>query len=752
MNPFFRPLIRFFALVIVCLSGLLALAGCSGGGGSSRPSTQGTTSTYLRFAYVANSGDDTLTAYTIDDATGRLRANGYVMTGNAPQAATVAPGGHYVYTANSGADSISAFGIDANGRLTELSGSPFATSGTEPVAITIDHAGNFLYAVNANSHSSPGSVSVFSIDNTTGNLAAVTGSPYTVGGIPTSIALDKTGKYAYVLNSGPGTVSEFSIANGQLTELTGSPYSPPSVMSYAFQTITMATPGNFLYVATRGAPNTVDTLRIDATTGALTDIDSVPTAATSLTPGIAVDPLGRYVYVTDADTHSVYGFGINATTGKLAAMSGPFPSDTNVSSPAGIRVDPTRHHVYVTDTFTNNVVVYDIDAGNGALTLASRMRSRIAPLGIAFTTGTAPVTYTPKFAYVTDSGDDNVSAYRLSAATGALTAVSSSPFTAGTRPYGVAIDPANRYVYVANNGSNNISAYGIDTTSGALNALGSSPFAENSGESEPYSTVVDPSGRFLYVSNYGSGNMAVFSIDATTGALAETAKSPFSSGVSGGVGTIAVDPTGQFLYALEPVSNTVKIFDIDATSGDLTLLTGPYTVFGPTASDIAIDPGGQFLCASVLGGTNGVVTYPLKTDGTWYSTFSNLLTIDPTSMHLSAIPHFIAFDPGGAHLFTANFDNTQPVGSTNSVTSFDIDAATGVFTTVAGSPFQASGWLSDDLVVDPSGKFLYVTNYNSENLSGFSIAPASGVPTALSGFPVATGTFPFAIAISSSIK
>jgi hypothetical protein len=42
------------------------------------------------------------------------------------------------------------------------------------------------------------------------------------------------------------------------------------------------------------------------------------------------------------------------------------------------------------------------------------------------------------FAYVTNQGDNTVSAYMINASSGALTAVSGSPFTAGSSPWAVA--------------------------------------------------------------------------------------------------------------------------------------------------------------------------------------------------------------------------------------------------------------------------------------------------------------------------
>ncbi len=49
-----------------------------------------------------------------------------------------------------------------------------------------------------------------------------------------------------------------------------------------------------------------------------------------------------------------------------------------------------------------------------------------------------------------------------------------------------------------NGGSNDVSAYAVDPASGALTPIAGSPFAAGNG---PDSIAVDPTGRFAYVSN-----------------------------------------------------------------------------------------------------------------------------------------------------------------------------------------------------------------------------------------------------------
>jgi 6-phosphogluconolactonase len=108
----------------------------------------------------------------------------------------------------------------------------------------------------------------------------------------------------------------------------------------------------------------------------------------------------------------------------------------------------------------------------------------------------------------------NVSAYTIDSSTGALTAVSGSPFPAGTYPFSVGVAPLGKFVYVANDFSNNISAYTINMSTGALTAVSGSPFPGAGTNTTPVSVAVDPSGKFAYVVNEGSGNVSAYAIDS----------------------------------------------------------------------------------------------------------------------------------------------------------------------------------------------------------------------------------------------
>ena len=180
---------------------------------------------------------------------------------------------------------------------------------------------------------------------------------------------------------------------------------------------------------------------------------------------------------------------------------------------------------YVANSGSNNVFGYMIST-NGALTTI---------IGSPFSGVTAPsavtVSANATFVYVTNQGGANsVSAFTVNSTTAELTLVANSPFAAGINPSAVTVSPNGNFLYVANGGSNNVSAFTIDGATGAL----TSPATIAAGTS-PSGVSIDPNGLFLYVTNSGSNNVSAYTITAGTGALTPVSGAlgnPFSAGAT----------------------------------------------------------------------------------------------------------------------------------------------------------------------------------------------------------------------------
>jgi DNA-binding beta-propeller fold protein YncE len=105
-----------------------------------------------------------------------------------------------------------------------------------------------------------------------------------------------------------------------------------------------------------------------------------------------------------------------------------------------------------------------------------------------------------------------------------------SNFTVGFVPRGLAIDPTGRFLYVANYGDGTVSALTIGA-GGALAAAPGSPYSTGSGAaSKPLGASVDPTGNYLYVSNNTDNTASGWKINTITGALTPVPGSPYATG------------------------------------------------------------------------------------------------------------------------------------------------------------------------------------------------------------------------------
>jgi 6-phosphogluconolactonase len=202
--------------------------------------------------------------------------------GNGPSLSVTSP---YLYAAESSGligatGGVSAFSIDQmTGVLTEVAGSPFSTGsyGT-PGRIVIDPYG-FLYVTLTNPPNGQDYIAGFAIDNSTGALAPVPGSPFAVNPLVfSSIVLDLSGHYLFAGAPLTQTIQEFQVntSTGALMSMAGT--SAP--IFGPFQVV-----GDYLYVpnntnvGSSGASPAIAAFSIDGNTGALTQVPGSPFAA-----------------------------------------------------------------------------------------------------------------------------------------------------------------------------------------------------------------------------------------------------------------------------------------------------------------------------------------------------------------------------------------------------------------------------------------------------------------------------------------
>ena len=137
------------------------------------------------------------------------------------------PGHLYVSNAHGGAanGSVSAFNVTPGGSLSSIGSSPYPDGQTAPCWVEISHDGNYLFTVNT------GSTTISSYNLLAdGSLSYSSTAAFKSGiGIrPFDARLDPNGTMLYVVDAAIAKVSAFAVAGGTLTELNQSPFALPT--------------------------------------------------------------------------------------------------------------------------------------------------------------------------------------------------------------------------------------------------------------------------------------------------------------------------------------------------------------------------------------------------------------------------------------------------------------------------------------------------------------------------------------------
>jgi len=306
-------------------------------------------------------------------------------------------------------------------------------------------------------------IAAFREDPNSGILTALSGSPFTLGNGPQSIAVHPSGKFLYAVNVGNGGVSEddvslYTIASdGALTEVT-----PRMNVGTVPKVIAMDTAGSFLYVANAGS-NNVSVFSIDSSSGALTEVSGSPFPVGLSPLDMKLDPAGAVLYITGSP-NILASYTLNAGALTLADRSSPGNAPGN--GPNSIAISPTGTFLYTANNIDSTISIFTIDS-SGMFTETPNL--------FAEATGYNPLALlvhpTGNYLFVANAGPSNIAVYAIDSTTGALTVITDSPFGSEAQPSFLAIDPSGKYLLVGGQSSSGIQSFGVDLGSGSLNTI-----------------------------------------------------------------------------------------------------------------------------------------------------------------------------------------------------------------------------------------------------------------------------------------
>jgi 6-phosphogluconolactonase (cycloisomerase 2 family) len=337
---------------------------------------------------------------------------------------------------------IAGFKIDNyTGNLTNIVGSPFASGGTAPVSIVVRPGGRYIYVVNKGAGTAPGKIAEFSVGGD--GILTFQQAFASQGSSPVWASVDSSGGYLYVLDQvSPdgvnGDITVFSIANdtGRLALVPNNAVKNVNGTQLTYfpvgpKPIMMRTSGACLFTLNSG-DNTIFPYSTNSGTGQLTQnvTTTIPTQATKLT---SINASSNYIYLTDAGgtTASPGGFILPYTVGSNCTL--------NTLTGGAVPNLPLTANPQYTFTDTRGRYLYVLNQS---------------------TTNTT-------------NANSTISAYTIDQTNGKLQQIpdSNNPYPIGSSPVCMAEDPTNQYIYTSNNADGTVTGKIINQNTGQLSDL-----------------------------------------------------------------------------------------------------------------------------------------------------------------------------------------------------------------------------------------------------------------------------------------
>lgn len=402
------------------------------------------------------------------------------------------------------------FSLDlSNGHVSQVNNVDGPPTPAIPGAVVLDPTGTFAYVIVQPTSTVPGAIISYKVGSD-GKLAAgvagptpqpesptvyvpcVTASSTTVSVavtptpvVPGSLAIDSAGKYLFVADVSttgqtqpylcngstqtatvavPGAISVFSVSNGSLTEVAGSPFALPAEASGSGSSAASGSAGSATALA---VTPTVFPVQFAACSG-----HTAPTT--------------ENLYVADSVNNVLLNYSVSSSgVLTLVPASATTPGVTTGTTPSGVAVDACGQFAYVANAVSNSVSAFTICA-------AVSQNCQQADYGLHQVSGSpysagdapGPIAVDPfaKYVYVVDTGSSQLSGFRISPSNGSLTPIANTPVATNSGANSIAIRADGNWIFVANFNSANVSQYAITQATGALTLQA------------PFITLNDPTG------------------------------------------------------------------------------------------------------------------------------------------------------------------------------------------------------------------------------------------------------------------
>ena len=452
-----------------------------------------------KFLYVTNAADNTISAVSIGagGVLGAAVAGSPFVTGTTPFGIAIDPSNTMLAVANLFSSSVSLYSLaPATGVLTPAA-VPQVESAANPFFVNFG-IGLTTPSVNPGSVFAPNAVSndlsAFTSTAATGVLAPA--ATPTVAGITGNslAAADQRGSLLFTGSASGTQLAGFSIdqATGGLVPLGGSPFTVAG--TDVASSVLVSPQSNFVY-ALDSTTGSVVQYAVNQPVGTVSS-PGLPTAAFTGANNLAADPQGLFIYALGNNgTNGIQPYSTYLTFPVLSLSAQQTPLPGNWTSGA---VDASGLYLVAADSTAKTIQLFTITPAGTAD--PTNPDGNLTPTGTAVTlSGTGPwlVAFDPKnrAIFVVDEAAGTITPYPFNPTTGTIGAAGTATTALPSGITQITTDPAGNFVYAgvkaagAPPAKGAVAVYKIGA-SGALTAVAGSPFAAGTGNSGVAATNV----------------------------------------------------------------------------------------------------------------------------------------------------------------------------------------------------------------------------------------------------------------------
>ncbi|MCF2518417.1 lactonase family protein [Dyadobacter sp. CY351] len=311
----------------------------------------------------------------------------------------------------------------------------------------------------------------------------------------------------------------------------------------------------------------------------------------------------------------------------------------------------TKEILYV-GTYTpkgEGVYVYQFDRYNFTCKEIQLVPSESSPSFLEFDPG-------KNYLYATNEGNNTISSFAIDRKNGLLTELNVKS-SLGDGPCHVSLNPTGQFLYISNYNSGDLSVYKVSSDGSIGDAIQVIPHGDPAKKSHMHSVVHSLDGKYAYASDLGTDKIMIYTVNHLTGRLTPASDS-YTEVLSGdGPRHLVVANTGH-VYSVGELSSVINTFEIVGSTGTLIhnervkMLPGEF-IGKNSAADIHISPDGNFLYASNRG-HDSLAIYQVDTK-------SGRLSSTGFTSTGGSHPRNFLIDETGAFIVVANRDTDNLV-------------------------------------------------------------------------------------------